>query len=82
MKPFFHLSKIVDVRLYQGDCLHVLQAIPSGTIDAFISDPPYGLTESVNIFEMLGEFLNGNDYKVSTLGFNGCGVHVFSSALT
>lgn len=71
MKPFFHLSKIVDVRLYQGDCLHVLQAIPSGTIDAFISDPPYGLTESVNIFEMLGEFLNGNNYKVSTLGFNG-----------
>lgn len=71
MKPFFHLSKQVDVRLYQGDCLHVLQAIPSGTIDAFISDPPYGLTDSINIFEMLTEFLKGNDYKVSAQGFNG-----------
>lgn len=71
MKPFFHLSKKVDVRLYQGDCLCVLQAIPSGTIDAFISDPPYGLTESINIFEMLPEFLKGNDYKICTPGFNG-----------
>lgn len=71
MKPFFHLSKKVDVRLYQGDCLQVLQAIPSGTIDALISDPPYGLTSNINIFEMLAEFLKGNDYKINQPGFNG-----------
>lgn len=34
-----------DVRLLLGDCLDVLPTLPSGSIDAVITDPPYpGLT--------------------------------------
>jgi len=31
-----------DVRLYLGDCLEVMKDIPSGSVDAVITDPPYG----------------------------------------
>jgi len=30
------------IRLVLGDCIEKMQDIPPGTIDAIISDPPYG----------------------------------------
>jgi DNA modification methylase len=30
------------IRLVLGDCIEKMQDIPLGTIDAIISDPPYG----------------------------------------
>jgi site-specific DNA-methyltransferase (adenine-specific) len=33
---------MIDLRL--GDCLEVMKSIPSGSIDAIITDPPYGTT--------------------------------------
>jgi site-specific DNA-methyltransferase (adenine-specific) len=30
------------VQLYQGDCLDVMRQIPAGSVDAVITDPPYG----------------------------------------
>ncbi|MCH8147236.1 MAG: hypothetical protein IH987_04475 [Planctomycetes bacterium] len=38
--PDFQLD---DVRLYLGDCLDVMRAMPAASIDTFITDPPYGL---------------------------------------
>ena len=35
------MSKI-DLR--QGDCLELMKDIPDGSIDAIITDPPYGTT--------------------------------------
>jgi DNA modification methylase len=32
------------VRLVQGDCLEVLPTIPASSIDAVVTDPPYGLS--------------------------------------
>ena len=32
------------MELYKGDCLEVMKEIPSGSIDAIITDPPYGTT--------------------------------------
>lgn len=32
-----------DVTIWQGDCLELMKRIPEGTIDAVITDPPYGL---------------------------------------
>lgn len=29
--------------LYRGDCLEVLHSLPDGSVDAVITDPPYGL---------------------------------------
>jgi DNA modification methylase len=48
--------------LYKGDCLEVMKLIPDGSIDAIITDPPYGTTackwDSVIPFEPMWEQLN------------------------
>jgi DNA modification methylase len=32
-----------DVTIYQGDCLTVLATLPDASVDAVVTDPPYGL---------------------------------------
>lgn len=34
-------SPVERVTIYQGDALHILQALPNNSIDAVITDPPY-----------------------------------------
>ena len=50
------------VKLYKGDCLEVMKGIPDASIDAIITDPPYGTTackwDSVIPFELMWEQLN------------------------
>ena len=50
---------MIDLRL--GDCLEVMKSIPSGSIDAIITDPPYGTTackwDSVIDFDLMWEQL-------------------------
>lgn len=50
----------IDLRL--GDCLEVMKTIESGSIDAIITDPPYGTTackwDSVIDFELMWQQLN------------------------
>jgi tRNA G10 N-methylase Trm11 len=35
-------------RVYQGDCLELMRAIPSGAVDAVVTDPPYGANTNTN----------------------------------
>jgi len=48
--------------LYKGDCLEVMKLIPDGSVDAIITDPPYGTTsckwDSVIDFKLMWEQLN------------------------
>jgi site-specific DNA-methyltransferase (adenine-specific) len=50
------------VKLLKGDCLEVMKDIESGSVDAIITDPPYGTTackwDSVIPFEPMWEQLN------------------------
>ncbi len=50
------------IGLHKGDCLEVMKSIPSGSIDAIITDPPYGTTackwDSVIDFDLMWEQLN------------------------
>ena len=50
-----------EIRLIQGDCLEKMKDIPDGSIDAIITDPPYGTTackwDSVIPFEPMWEQL-------------------------
>ena len=50
------------IKLYKGDCLEVMKAIPDGSIDAIITDPPYGTTackwDSVIDLDLMWELLN------------------------
>lgn len=39
---------MVDVRLYQGDCLDILKTLPDGCVDAVVTDPPYGIGLKAN----------------------------------
>ena len=51
---------MIDLRL--GDCIEVMKDIPDGSVDAIITDPPYGTTackwDSVIDFELMWEQLN------------------------
>jgi len=46
----------------QGDCLELMDYVPSGSVDAIITDPPYGTTackwDSVIPFDLMWEQLN------------------------
>ena len=50
------------IELLKGDCLELMKDIPSGSVDAIITDPPYGTTackwDSVISFELMWEQLN------------------------
>jgi site-specific DNA-methyltransferase (adenine-specific) len=52
----------MSVKLLYGDCLEVMKDIPSGSIDAIITDPPYGTTackwDSVIDLGLMWEQLN------------------------
>jgi len=50
------------IQLFKGDCLEVMKQIESGSVDAIITDPPYGTTackwDSVIDFTLMWEQLN------------------------
>lgn len=50
------------IQLHKGDCLEVMKQIPNQSIDAIITDPPYGTTacnwDSVIPFDLMWEQLN------------------------
>lgn len=41
MTPFYEEN---GIQIYHGDCLDVMRGIPSSSVDACITDPPYGTT--------------------------------------
>lgn len=71
------------IELWHGDCLELMKQIPDGSIDAIITDPPYGTTackwDSVIPLEPMWQQLN------RIIKFNGAillfGSEPFSSAL-
>jgi len=50
------------IQLLKGDCLEIMKKIESGSVDAIITDPPYGTTackwDSVIDFDLMWEQLN------------------------
>ena len=49
-------------KLLHGDCLELMKSIPDGSVDAIITDPPYGTTackwDSIIPFDLMWEQLN------------------------
>ena len=63
IRCFWDILKIkIMINLLKGDCLELMKDIPSGSIDAIITDPPYGTTackwDSVIPFDLMWEQLN------------------------
>ena len=59
-----------NIELYKGDCIDELKKIKSESIDAIITDPPYGLGEVKDIEALLLAWLNDNDIN-NAVGKNG-----------
>jgi site-specific DNA-methyltransferase (adenine-specific) len=45
-----------SVTLYAGDCLDVLAALPDGSVDAVVTDPPYGISFMGKEWDQPGEY--------------------------
>ena len=63
MKPYYEDDL---VKLYHGDCLDVLRAMPDCSVDAVVTDPPYGL-------EFMGKEWDGADGFRRSLNPNDAG---------
>lgn len=35
--------------LYEGDCLEVMRSLPENSVDAVVTDPPYGLSREPDL---------------------------------
>lgn len=54
-----------------GDSAEQLRALPDASIDAVVTDPPYGLSKEPDALEVLRHWLNGDDYEHRGGGFMG-----------
>ena len=56
-------KKIIDdAILYFGDCLEVMRGMPSKSVDAIVTDPPYGIGESLGKNKSRGKLAIAKDY--------------------
>lgn len=44
-------GKIIEAPLHQGDCLNLIKEIANQSVDAIITDPPYGCQHRANSFQ-------------------------------
>lgn len=62
------MSEFKNVIIH-GDCLEELKKLPDNSIDAIVTDPPYGLSEEPNIKEVLTKWMEGEVYEHKGTGF-------------
>lgn len=60
-----------DWQIIEGDCIDAMRAMPEGSIDSCVCDPPYGLSREPDVAEVLTHWLAGDDYKHRGGGFMG-----------
>ena len=71
MSIYYQDDKVV---LHHGDCLDVLATLPDASVDAVVTDPPYGLanTDPAHVAETITRWVNGErDYLPGGSGFMG-----------
>ena len=58
-----------QVTLYTGDCLDIMRTLEAGSVDAVITDPPYGvrLKTKTSDYRQSANFDNGKSLMASTL---------------
>lgn len=58
--------------LHEMDCrLAMSMLMDAGSVDAIVTDPPYGLSKEPDVEEVLRHWLNGDDYEHGGSGFMG-----------
>lgn len=58
-------------QMIHGDCLQVMTRLEAASIDAIVTDPPYGLSKEPDIREVLQHWLRGDHYQHNGQGFMG-----------
>lgn len=58
-------------QILDGDCIERMRELPDASVDAVITDPPYGLSAEPDVAEVLGHWLRGDDYVHRGGGFMG-----------
>lgn len=66
--PFYGVS---NVRLIFGDNRRTLPSLADNSIDAVVTDPPYGLGKEPDMTEVLRHWLAGDDFAATGGGFMG-----------
>lgn len=59
------------IQLHRGVALEVLAGMADGSVDAIVTDPPYGLSREPDAAEVLRHWLAGDDYEHGGGGFMG-----------
>lgn len=54
-----------------GDCVERMRTMPDASVDAVVTDPPYGLSREPDVAEVLRHWLAGDDYVHRGGGFMG-----------
>lgn len=65
------LSPEKPFHLYHGDCLEFLKTLPTHSVHAIVTDPPYGLGEHPDPVAMLSDWLTTGHHEVKGKGFMG-----------
>lgn len=70
---FYETSSTAKSLCALGDCLEIMRDIPDGSIDAIVTDPPYGLSDhrASDVFSCLSSWLAGQEYRPNKKGFMG-----------
>ena len=70
---FYETSSTAKSLCALGDCLEIMRDIPDGSIDAVVTDPPYGLSDHrpSDVFSCLSSWLAGQEYRPNKKGFMG-----------
>lgn len=53
----------------EGDCRQLMKTLESESIDAVISDPPYGMSTQPDIQDVIQHWINDDDYEHNSVGF-------------
>jgi site-specific DNA-methyltransferase (adenine-specific) len=58
------------IQLHHGDCLEVMKSIPDGSIDAIITDPPYGTVKNIGNSDTINHGMKGKTEWDDALNIN------------
>lgn len=65
------MDKDARWQVLHGNCLEVLKTLPDNSIDAVVTDPPYGLSEHSDIQTMVRYWFVGKEFVNKSAGFMG-----------
>lgn len=62
---------VLDRLVLTGDCAEVMRGMEDCSVDSIVCDPPYGLSKTPDIVDVLSHWLEGDDYVHKGGGFMG-----------